>query len=1246
VTAGSAHHDPDIGDDRMAAALLARGLVEPPDLEMARALQAEEERAGRAWSLGQVLIRTGCIDAPDYIRVLHQLNAPVYRCSQCLSTFRPAEVEVLPDEDPGARPLACRVCGVKLEIPGGRPRASGVGADVGGMSTHTNEDDAGSQRTQSAWRSSLRAGPASGIDVRRSSKITLPRAPNPAPAPAVPSFGPYTVHEVLGRGGMGIVYKAQHRAREGWVALKVLRAGQGANKNQILRFRREAESVSRLEHPGLVRLLDSGTADGAPYLAMEYVEGETLQDRLVRGDLYSEADALVLTAQIARAVHHAHEQGIVHRDLKPGNVILSPLGPKVTDFGLAKLLDGGGVRVTRKGVAIGTPLFMSPEQAAGHSATADRRADVFAMGILLYVLLTDNLPFQGTSHPEIYKAIREADPPAPRSLNPLLSEGSEAVLRRALAKSVDDRYATAQALAEDCERLASGRQVSDPLGSLDPSQRSPSASDELPTVLSSPSRVDRAEEPTDIGRRERAYMQDTRGDSMEVPRTVEESAEVERSPQPLVLDPGPSEGLDSLDSLDSALFGVETVAPPSVLDSTSELPTGLLSPPGRDPGMAGGSPFASVSGASFDPLATAAPPVAHPGSPLGPPPSLPILDSTDPDQAGLSEAALRSDGAGGGFALGLGESVFELSDGELARPEVDRLADTRRPPPADRPTPPATVEIAQPPKFPASPAPGSEPAKRRWPLALVAALLLAGAAFGGWSLVGGARATDDSPLLVRAREALESGDPEGCLRLAASAAQESPAAAPQARWLEARARQQLGQVDSAAEALAALLEHGAPSGLRARGLALLSHVNHQRGLHTRALDALQRLDDADWELLPDDERARARLLEARLQARLGDPAARASFDAAAGDQALSEPDRARAARWGRWIERLAERRQLDGVGYPVVAGRLPELGLVLLGADRSQPDGLVAQALEGQPVRLEVAGGRPGALALLDLEGDGELEVAVCLSRAEDEEVRFLALRGGLLRPVRRVELPGRTPAGGLVSWSPAPQRSLLWAARHDPRAPLAARLVEAAGGAHPGEALFEDLAFYGEQAVAAVALPVSESSSLLALIDTTPDSRRGLRVLDLRGDEPTLGDRVPSPTARALAWLSPSRVGVLQESGAVQVYALDGTRLVWELTWSPPPCADPLRALHLAAGDLDGDGAREAVWVVERQPRGAPAERLLVVQGAEGQQLVLPAGDSGALAGLLVVDLDGDEQAEIALVGHDRVVILGAAPR
>ncbi len=264
-------------------------------------------------------------------------------------------------------------------------------------------------------------------------------------------FGNYRALSLLGEGGMGAVFLAEHPAIGRRVAVKVLRAEFSRDQELLARFLNEARAANAIRHPSIIEILDSGTTDnGMPYLVMELLEGESLSARIRRLGRLATGDALECAYQTASAVGAAHRKGIVHRDLKPDNLFVIPdaTNPgrervKVLDFGIAKLqsaaLTGDHVK-TRTGTLIGTPVYMSPEQCLG-TKEVDHRSDVYSLGVILYEMICGQPPFVSAGFGELVHMHLSQSPPAPRGLAPATSAAVEAVILRALAKKPDDRFA-------------------------------------------------------------------------------------------------------------------------------------------------------------------------------------------------------------------------------------------------------------------------------------------------------------------------------------------------------------------------------------------------------------------------------------------------------------------------------------------------------------------------------------------------------------------------------------------------------------------------------------------------------------------------------------------------------------------------------------------------------------------------------------------------------------------------------------
>ena len=273
-------------------------------------------------------------------------------------------------------------------------------------------------------------------------------------------LGPYEVLTPLGAGGMGEVYKARDTRLDRTVAIKILPEALAADPQFRERFDREARAISQLTHPHICTLYDVGEHQGTAFLVMEYLEGETLADRLKKGALPLD-QALTIAIQIASALDKAHRAGIVHRDLKPGNIMLTKSGATLLDFGLAKackpLVGGTGLsmlpttppNLTAQGTILGTFQYMAPEQLEGQEA--DARTDMFAFGAVLYEMITGKRAFAGKSQAGLISAILSADPPPMVSLQPVTPPALDHVVHRCLAKDPDERWQSAKDLHDELD---------------------------------------------------------------------------------------------------------------------------------------------------------------------------------------------------------------------------------------------------------------------------------------------------------------------------------------------------------------------------------------------------------------------------------------------------------------------------------------------------------------------------------------------------------------------------------------------------------------------------------------------------------------------------------------------------------------------------------------------------------------------------------------------------------------------------
>jgi len=267
----------------------------------------------------------------------------------------------------------------------------------------------------------------------------------------------YTLLNELGRGGMGVVYRAIQLDLQRPVALKTLRAA--ADERELRRFRTEAELLARLRHPQIVPIYAIGMSDGRPFFTMELIDGGNLASQLTL-EAMPAMKAAELVRQLAMGIAAAHRIGIVHRDLKPANILLTLDGtPKITDFGLAKHLESTSLDMTDAGQLIGTPSYMSPEQASGESMHIGPATDIFSLGAILYECLTGRTPFRGISVHDTLRHVREIDPIPIRRLRRLVPRDLETITLRCLHKQPSQRYATAELLADDLARFHQGLPV-------------------------------------------------------------------------------------------------------------------------------------------------------------------------------------------------------------------------------------------------------------------------------------------------------------------------------------------------------------------------------------------------------------------------------------------------------------------------------------------------------------------------------------------------------------------------------------------------------------------------------------------------------------------------------------------------------------------------------------------------------------------------------------------------------------------
>ncbi|MCI0458444.1 MAG: serine/threonine protein kinase [Gemmataceae bacterium] len=278
------------------------------------------------------------------------------------------------------------------------------------------------------------------------------------PVPGSRSLGDYEVQEELGRGGMGVVYRARQVRLGRLVALKMIRAADMASELEVERFRNEAAIVAQLDHPNIVPVYEVGENEGQVYYSMKLIEGGGLADRPERFGSDPRGSARLLIT-VARAVHHAHQRGILHRDLKPSNILLDREGnPHVTDFGLAKRITTDS-NLTQSGTLVGTPSYMAPEQTSGQRGLVTTATDVYGLGGILYALLTGSPPCEGETLLETLDQVRGREPARPGAVNAKVDRDLETITLKCLRKEPTQRYESAEALARDLERWLAGQPI-------------------------------------------------------------------------------------------------------------------------------------------------------------------------------------------------------------------------------------------------------------------------------------------------------------------------------------------------------------------------------------------------------------------------------------------------------------------------------------------------------------------------------------------------------------------------------------------------------------------------------------------------------------------------------------------------------------------------------------------------------------------------------------------------------------------
>jgi eukaryotic-like serine/threonine-protein kinase len=289
-------------------------------------------------------------------------------------------------------------------------------------------------------------GSHEAVEAKSSDRASADSGTWRMPLPCI--LGDYELLEEIGRGGMGVVYRAQQLSLNREVAIKMILRDRLASDTERIRFFAEAKATAQLQHPGIVPVFDVGEIDGRPYFAMQFLRGKTLLELITTGQL-DQREAARHLEKITRAVQFAHASGILHRDIKPSNILIDESGEaRLTDFGLAKHTDSAE-SLTRTGVVLGTPTYMSPEQASGRMGEIGPASDIYSLGSVLYHALTGRPPFSAKSTMDVLLQVLEQDPPNPRLIDPKIDRDLEMIVVRCLQKPPELRYASAQALADD-----------------------------------------------------------------------------------------------------------------------------------------------------------------------------------------------------------------------------------------------------------------------------------------------------------------------------------------------------------------------------------------------------------------------------------------------------------------------------------------------------------------------------------------------------------------------------------------------------------------------------------------------------------------------------------------------------------------------------------------------------------------------------------------------------------------------------
>jgi len=471
-----------IQDILLAPLVIQRGLISSAQLSKCLELQAAEARAGSRMRLGQIMVREKMIATDVFVDLLQDDYCQEFRCDQCQTPFDLGLLE------PGAT-VTCKQCQGLASVPTMEQMLTLLQS---GEHMAQPRPKSGKKKRAKRKRKTTRPKPTRppppvedeledvpsldlGLEGLSESEAehaptlvqTLETAPEAGGKARVAQMltegqiGQYELLDEIATGGMGIVFKARQAGLNRIVALKVLKEKSDASSEQVQRFQREARAASLMKHQNIVSIIEVGRTDrGLHYMVMDYLEGLPLDEIIAEDGRVEPKRAMRMMEAITDAIAYAHSCNVVHRDLKPSNVIISPDDqPHITDFGLAKRLDSKS-KLTETGALVGTPYYMAPEQILEGSQGVKKSWDVYALGVLLYEMLTGQLPFNGETTMEVYHQILNEEPRPPRQLVRVIPPAVERICMKALIRDEAARYRSVAEMNSDVTAYLEGRQVS------------------------------------------------------------------------------------------------------------------------------------------------------------------------------------------------------------------------------------------------------------------------------------------------------------------------------------------------------------------------------------------------------------------------------------------------------------------------------------------------------------------------------------------------------------------------------------------------------------------------------------------------------------------------------------------------------------------------------------------------------------------------------------------------------------------